>query len=70
MLPTPKGGVQTMNGRRLIGITELANMLGIKVTTLYCWVSQRRIPSVKVGRLRKFDPLVIDELIKNGEVGR
>jgi len=45
-------------------------MLGIKVTTLYCWVSQRRIPSVKVGRLRKFDPLVIDELIKNGEVGR
>jgi len=59
-----------MDGRRLIGITELAKILGIKVTTLYCWVSQRRIPSIKVGRLRKFDPLVIDALIKKGEVGR
>jgi len=51
--------------RRLIDINELSEYLGISKHTLYTWVSQRRIPYVKVGRLTKFDLDDIDEWIDN-----
>jgi len=43
-------------------------MIGIKVDTLYHWVSQKRVPYVKIGRLTKFDLQVIDEWIKEATV--
>jgi excisionase family DNA binding protein len=51
--------------RRLVDINELSEYLGISKHTLYTWVSQRRIPYVKVGRLTKFDLGEIDEWIDN-----
>ncbi len=50
---------------RLIDINELSEYLGMSKHTLYTWVSQRRIPFHKVGRLTKFDPAEIDEWIDN-----
>jgi excisionase family DNA binding protein len=38
----------------LLGIQEAADFLGISIHTLYSWVSQRKIPFTKVGRLTKF----------------
>ncbi len=39
---------------RLMSVKELSGVLGLSVNTLYCWVSQRRIPYVKCGRLTRF----------------
>lgn len=43
-------------------------MLGISVNTVYSWVSQRRIPFVKCGRLTKFDRQGINEWIAENTV--
>jgi excisionase family DNA binding protein len=42
------------NQNPLLGVEEAAEFLGLSPATLYSWVSQRRIPFVKVGRLTKF----------------
>jgi len=37
-----------------LGTEEAAEYLGIKKSTLYDWVLQRKIPHTKIGRLLKF----------------
>jgi len=54
--------------KRLFSIKELSQYLGIKEHTLYIWVSQRRIPFVKCGRLTKFDLRAIDRWIDRNAV--
>ena len=54
--------------RRLIDVNELAELTGLSVHTLYTWVSQKRIPYLKVGRLTKFDLKVIEEWIDSRAV--
>ena len=49
--------------KRLISIQELSELIGVKVSTLYEWVSKKNIPYVKVGRLTKFDLNKIDNWI-------
>jgi excisionase family DNA binding protein len=49
--------------RRLIGVKDLAEYLGITVNTVYSWVSTRKIPFTKLGKLVKFDLKEIDLLI-------
>lgn len=56
--------------KRLLTVKELAEYLGLKEHTLYTWVSQRRIPFVKCGRLTKFDLKAIDGWIKENTVSR
>ncbi len=43
-------------------------MLEISVNTVYSWISQRKIPFVKCGRLTKFDVQRIDEWIRENSV--
>ena len=57
-----------MSLRRLINVRELSEYLDLKASTIYCLVSQRRIPFVKVGRLTKFDLQKIDEWIEENSV--
>jgi len=54
--------------RRLINIQELSELTGLSTSTIYSWVSQRRIPFVKCGRLTKFDLQRIDEWIEESSV--
>jgi excisionase family DNA binding protein len=54
--------------KRLININELSEYVGLSTSTIYSWVSQRRIPFVKCGRLTKFDLQRIDEWIKESSV--
>jgi len=39
---------------RLLTIVEAAALLGVKTQTLYLWVSQKRVPHRKIGRLVRF----------------
>ncbi len=50
--------------KRLININELSEYIGLSKNTIYSWVSQRKIPFVKCGRLTKFDLQRIDEWIE------
>ncbi len=54
--------------KRLININELSEYVGLSTSTIYSWVSQRRIPFVKCGRLTKFDLQRIDEWIEESSV--
>lgn len=50
--------------RRLIDVKELSEYSGIRVSTIYSWVSQGKIPFVKMGRRTLFDLRKIDEYIE------
>lgn len=54
--------------KRLLNAEELSQMIDVRRDTLYRWVSQRRIPYVKVGRSTKFDIDTINEWIKEASV--
>lgn len=54
--------------RRLITIQEAAEYTGLSFHTLYTMVSQRRVPYVKVGRLVKFEVVLLDKWIKHNTV--
>ena len=53
--------------RRLLGVEETSDYLGLKRGTLYAWAHNRKIPSVKMGRRLLFDICDLEKLI---EVGR
>jgi len=57
-----------INTRHLLTIQQAAQITGISITTLYKWVSHRKIPYIKMGRLVKFDPLKLEEWIKQQTV--
>lgn len=54
--------------KRLIGIKEASEYLGIQKSTLYAWTNQRRIDHIKVGRLLKFDLQDLDYWIDQHKV--
>lgn len=53
--------------RLLWNIRQAAEALGLSVHTLYSWVSQRRIPFVKVGKRTMFDPMDIAQWINKNK---
>jgi excisionase family DNA binding protein len=58
-----------MEGKhRLLNVQKAADYLGIKVSTLYEWVSQKRIPHFRSGRLLKFDINELDKFIEKTKV--
>ncbi len=36
--------------RNFVGYEDAAQLLGVKTSTLYAWVHQRRIPHIRIGR--------------------
>jgi len=58
-----------MEGKhKFLNVLQAANYLGIKVSTLYQWVSQKKIPYYKSGRLDKFDLAELDKFIEKTRV--
>ena len=45
---------QITKQKEILNSEEAAEFLGISINTLYEWVSQKRIPHMKVGGLLKF----------------
>jgi len=54
--------------KRLLNINEASEYLGIKKNSLYCWVSQKRIPYVKMGRKTMFDKISIERFIEENTI--
>lgn len=54
--------------RELIKVGELSRMLGIRPDSIYRFVSQKRIPHVKIGRATRFDPEAIDKWIQENSI--
>jgi excisionase family DNA binding protein len=52
----------------LLTVDEAAQRLAVSKYTLRGWVSQRRIPYVKIGRRTLFNPTDLDNLIKSSTV--
>lgn len=50
--------------RKLLTVKDVSAYTGLAPDTIYTMVSQRRIPYVKVGRLVKFDQVMLDAWIK------
>lgn len=50
--------------KKYLGVEELATILSISKNTIYSWISQRKIPYIKVGRLVRFDAKEIDRWLK------
>ena len=54
--------------KRLLNIREVSEYLGLSTNTLYTWISQKKIPYVKMGRLSKFDKKDLDKWIESKKV--
>ena len=54
----PKSSIQPLG---LLTIQQAAEYTGIKAQTLYKWVSERKVPHIKLGRLLRFDHRLLDE---------
>lgn len=54
--------------RRLLNVKEVSELTGLSKNTIYCWVSQIRIPFVKRGCLTKFDLQEIEKWIEENSV--
>jgi len=55
---------QIKKEKELLDTKEAAEFLGIKKSTLYEWIIQRKIPHIKVGRLVKFRRKDLEEWLK------
>ena len=49
-------------------IQDLSNYLGIKTSTLYAWVGEKKIPHYKVGQLVRFKKSEIDLWMEQNQV--
>lgn len=59
---------EDMPTRRLLNITEVAEVLGVEVRHMRRLVAERRIPFIKWGHLLRFDPAEIDAWIDSARV--
>jgi len=53
---------------KLVSVKELAETLGVRPTTIYQWVNQRKIPYVKLGKRILFKPKDINRWIEKNTV--
>jgi excisionase family DNA binding protein len=49
--------------RRLLTISDVAELLGVGVRPVRCLVYERRIPFIKWGHLLRFDPAEVGEWV-------
>jgi excisionase family DNA binding protein len=54
---------------RWLSVDEIAAYLGIKRDTVYRWISEKRMPAHRLGRLWKFRSEEVDEWVKSGGAG-
>ena len=56
------GVIAMLRARKaLLSSRELCSILGVHTETLYAWVQEAKIPSIRIGRNHKFDPAAIAE---------
>ncbi len=50
--------------KRYLGMVECSEYIGVTKGTLYAWVSRKRIPYIKIGKLVKFDLKEIEHWVR------
>lgn len=50
-----------------LSVDEIGEYLGVKRDTIYNWISEKRMPAHKIGRLWKFKKEDVDNWVKQGE---
>ena len=55
---------------QLLSVKEISGHLKVKESTLYSWVSQSKIPFVKLNGLLRFDTDEIEAWVKENKVSR
>lgn len=58
-----------MEINRWLSVDEVAAYLGVKRETIYKWISRRKLPAHKIGRLWKFRVSEIDHWVVSGASG-
>lgn len=58
--------MSTDNRDRWLSVAEIAAHLGVRSTTIYKWITRKRMPAHKAGRLWRFKVDEIDEWIRSG----
>jgi len=53
--------------RRLLTVADVAGMLAVDPATVKRWAASGRLPSLKIGGVRRFDPDVVDAFVQGGE---
>ena len=51
---------------RWLSVDEIANYLGVKRDTVYKWITRRKMPAHKAGRLWKFRKEEVDAWVRSG----
>ena len=46
---------------KLLTPSEAAELLGVKLSTLYTWAARRQVPAQKVGRSLRFSPAALSK---------
>jgi len=59
-----------MNAERWLSVQEIAVHLGVKTETVYVWVSKKRMPAHKVGRLWKFMVTEVNAWVRSGKAAQ
>ncbi len=49
---------------KLLNVSQLADILGLKKITIYEWVRNNKIPFIKLGKRVLFHPSDVEEFIK------
>ena len=49
---------------RYLSVAEICTYLGIKRDTVYKWISEKKLPAHRVGKLWKFKISEVDEWVK------
>ena len=57
-----------MDTLKLYSVKELAEYLGLQISTIYAWVHTRQIPYYKIGRLVKFRADEVEQWVKERKI--
>ena len=52
---------------RWLSVEEIASYLGVSKDTIYIWISDRKFPAHRVGKLWKFKASEVDEWVRGGK---
>jgi excisionase family DNA binding protein len=53
-------------GDRWLSVDEISGYLGVKRDTVYKWISEKKMPAHKIGRLWKFKKDEVDNWVRGG----
>ena len=53
---------------KLVGVKEIALLLGVKPSTIYQWAELRQIPHIKLNGSLRFDPADIEKWVHSCKI--